>query len=74
MLSLDDLDTPFPRPSSIRVSLLFEDGSYRFVMTNLAYEDYLAQYLGQQVRMVYYPRSETGRVLRISAINMEGAV
>lgn len=69
VLTLDDLDTPFPRDTSLSFMIEFENGTRSSGKTNLREEEFRAYYPpGTPVLRAYYGRPPDAPTLRIKRV------
>lgn len=66
--SLDDLDTAFPRDSSLRAAIIFEDGTERHVTTNWGEVEFVQTFSGATVKDCYYREDSWTKTLVIKSI------
>jgi hypothetical protein len=71
MLSLDDLDTAFPRTTSNRFRVSFDDDTHRLVTTNSSYDEFTSLFLDKDICMAYYPKGNDHRVARVTKITKQ---
>lgn len=70
---ISDLDTAFPRESSLTLKVSFDSGRHITVMTNMKLHEYRSLYLGRKIILAYLPRStdeftETATIVSITEL------
>jgi hypothetical protein len=70
MHNLDELDTAFPRLTSLPLELTFKNGYVTQINTNLTLKEYKEKFLGKQVKLDYYNKDKTAEVSELIAVTV----
>ena len=68
MLYLGELDTAFPRPDSTKLVLKFENGDIRRISTHRSWANFVADFLGLEVRLCYSLADEWTKTSKLVAV------